>query len=152
MKKLLGEIFIPGEPRVKARPRFRVFPGAGKKSSVSTYTPEDTRIAERAVAEAWKALGVEMDDDPAAGYAVECRFIYWNRRAKDLDNLAKAVLDGLNGVAYPDDKQIVSFSASKWRAREASRAGTLVRVYRAADVHACHVCGLVSDCEHGGEE
>jgi len=29
-----------------------------------------------------------------------------DRRRRDLDNLAKAVLDGMNGVLYDDDSQI----------------------------------------------
>jgi Holliday junction resolvase RusA-like endonuclease len=31
----------------------------------------------------------------------------------DLDNLCKAVLDALNGIAYHDDKQIVELHLSK---------------------------------------
>ena len=31
----------------------------------------------------------------------------------DLDNIAKAVLDSLNGIAYKDDSQIVSMVVSK---------------------------------------
>lgn len=31
----------------------------------------------------------------------------------DVDNLAKLVMDALNGVAYADDKQIYSLSVSK---------------------------------------
>lgn len=31
----------------------------------------------------------------------------------DLDNQLKAILDGLNGVAYVDDKQVVQFRATK---------------------------------------
>ena len=31
----------------------------------------------------------------------------------DIDNVIKAVLDGLNGVAYADDSQVVALSASK---------------------------------------
>lgn len=32
----------------------------------------------------------------------------------DLDNIAKAIADALNGVAYPDDSQIISLSISKF--------------------------------------
>lgn len=32
---------------------------------------------------------------------------------KDVDNIAKAILDGLNGVAYDDDGQIVDLHISK---------------------------------------
>lgn len=32
----------------------------------------------------------------------------------DVDNLAKIVMDGLQGIAFDDDKQIVSLKADKW--------------------------------------
>ncbi len=32
---------------------------------------------------------------------------------KDLDNIAKTVLDALNGIAYKDDKQVISLTVSK---------------------------------------
>lgn len=32
----------------------------------------------------------------------------------DIDNIAKAVLDALNGVAYEDDKQVVTLSVSEY--------------------------------------
>ncbi|RGS43528.1 RusA family crossover junction endodeoxyribonuclease [Coprococcus eutactus] len=32
----------------------------------------------------------------------------------DADNIAKIICDGLNGIAYPDDKQITSLSVEKW--------------------------------------
>ena len=37
----------------------------------------------------------------------------WKVSKPDLDNLAKIVADALNGIAYIDDNQIVSFEASK---------------------------------------
>ena len=35
-------------------------------------------------------------------------------RKPDLDNAIKSVADGLNGVAYKDDSQIVKISCTKW--------------------------------------
>ncbi|WP_279284564.1 RusA family crossover junction endodeoxyribonuclease [Clostridium sporogenes] len=32
----------------------------------------------------------------------------------DVDNIAKVILDSLNGLAYKDDKQIIFCSISKW--------------------------------------
>lgn len=32
----------------------------------------------------------------------------------DVDNIAKVILDSLNGLAYKDDKQIVFCAISKW--------------------------------------
>jgi crossover junction endodeoxyribonuclease RusA len=37
---------------------------------------------------------------------------YVKRRTFDLDNLVKAVLDGLNGVAFADDKQVYIIQAA----------------------------------------
>jgi crossover junction endodeoxyribonuclease RusA len=38
--------------------------------------------------------------------SVTLRLWFPDRRRRDLDNVAKSVLDGLNGVAYADDSQI----------------------------------------------
>ena len=32
----------------------------------------------------------------------------------DIDNVAKAILDALNGVAFADDRQIVQVTCEKW--------------------------------------
>lgn len=39
----------------------------------------------------------------------------------DVDNIAKAVLDALGGVAYDDDKQVVELTVKKW---DRTRRGT----------------------------
>ncbi|MDE5977460.1 MAG: RusA family crossover junction endodeoxyribonuclease, partial [Turicibacter sp.] len=36
----------------------------------------------------------------------------------DADNIAKSVLDALNGIAYVDDKQIVKLMVDKWYGEE----------------------------------
>jgi Holliday junction resolvase RusA-like endonuclease len=43
----------------------------------------------------------------------------------DLDNIAKTVLDALNGVCYEDDAQVVILSVTKCYSRE---PGVMVRV------------------------
>jgi len=37
-----------------------------------------------------------------------------SKRSGDVDNLAKAILDSLNSIAYEDDSQIVSLTCSKY--------------------------------------
>lgn len=34
----------------------------------------------------------------------------------DTDNIAKSILDALNGIAYNDDKQVVTLIVQKWYA------------------------------------
>ncbi len=47
-------------------------------------------------------------DKPIIGDFVEVRLDYFHmkRRRMDMDNIAKCVLDALNGIAYKDDRQV----------------------------------------------
>lgn len=49
-------------------------------------------------------------------------------RKPDADNVAKSVLDALNGVAWLDDAQVTHLSVRKLERRRATRARTEVRV------------------------
>lgn len=54
-------------------------------------------------------------------------------RTGDLDNLAKGVLDGLNGVLWRDDCQVVELRARKTYAAPGAVPGVLIRVSPAED-------------------
>ena len=90
--------FVPGTPRPKARPR--VVNG-------HAYTPERTREWEDAVRMLYQGPTYEGD------LTMTLYFYMPNRRRVDIDNLVKAVFDGLNGKAYHDDGQIVALHATK---------------------------------------
>lgn len=85
---------VDGPPQVKERPR--VVRGRA-------YTPRTTSDAETSIA--WQARQIIRRplSDPVA---VSITFRLPDRRRRDLDNLAKTVLDALNGVAWADDSQI----------------------------------------------
>lgn len=88
---------IDGEPVAKERPRF----GGGKGQP---RTPDKTRAFETSVGlmamVAMRGIDVMTGD-------VACRLTFWVKRDnKDIDNMAKAVLDGLNKVAWHDDSQV----------------------------------------------
>lgn len=118
-------ITIPGKPVGKARPRFR---GAGFK--VITYTPPATKKYEKEVARIYKqSAGVLYTEIPLR-VRILAKFPIpesWSKKNKekalkceikpnkkpDLDNIAKIILDGLNGVAYTDDKQVTSLEIEK---------------------------------------
>lgn len=47
-------------------------------------------------------------------FIVIINFFLPTKRRKDLDNLSKAVLDGLNGVVWEDDKQVIDIHLRKY--------------------------------------
>lgn len=116
------ELTIPGEPVAKGRPRVGKF---------GAYTPEKTKNYETLVKELYFTQhGQTMVEGPlhvevkaffgiakSSTKKVREKMIGGSLRPTkrpDIDNVIKSVTDGLNGVAYPDDSQIVSLSASKY--------------------------------------
>lgn len=112
-------------PVPKGRPKFSKIGGF-----VRTYTPKKTQDFETEVREAAKqAMNREPLEGPLAVYLyfrlpipksypkkrIAACLSGSDRPTKkpDLDNLAKSVLDALNGVIYQDDSQIVSLHMTK---------------------------------------
>ena len=54
--------------------------------------------------------------NPIIGDTVEVRLDYFhmNKRRMDMDNIAKCVLDALNGIAYVDDRQVILQSSTAY--------------------------------------
>lgn len=113
---------IFGEPQGKARPRVTMH---------GTYTPKKTRDYEKLVQwEYRKQGGKDYGDNPlqieiTANFQIpksKPRKVRVDmlagkiRPAKkpDCDNIAKAILDALNGIAYHDDSQVVCLWIEKW--------------------------------------
>lgn len=49
----------------------------------------------------------------AGEFAVSLQFFLGNSRRVDLDNLSKAVLDGMKGIIFGDDQQVVILHLEK---------------------------------------
>lgn len=108
----------------KPRPRFFRRPDG----SVGTYTEKHAAMYEKAVGAAYKAAGGTLNEGAVSvsiAYRTKApkalRGRQWDLTKPDVDNVAKIVLDGLNSVAYEDDKQVVSLSVSKMPRVEGSR-------------------------------
>jgi Holliday junction resolvase RusA-like endonuclease len=118
---------LPFEPVPKGRPRFNIIRG-----HVHTFTPRKTKEFEYCVAEYYKgaaggcifAKGVPITVSIIFGMPIPASASK-KRKAEmledhikhtvkpDCDNLIKAILDALNGVAWYDDAQIVSLNVQK---------------------------------------
>lgn len=116
----------------KGRPRFT--------RSGRTYTPRKTRKAEFAVQDEFRKVCGERW--AKFGGPVKVSIVYSRQLAKsnpkfwafrqdlgkpDLDNVAKLVLDSLNGLAFADDSQVVEVRMAKGE-RSPSGTGNLLHV------------------------
>lgn len=117
----VGNFFVPGEPRAKQS--FRVT-HKGKKTA--GFQPARLRSWQEAVAWEAKLAGFKPDNLLAGEIGVSLTFYLPTRRKIDLDNLSKAVLDGMNGVVYEDDQQTVELRIRKFY--RPSAPGVRVRI------------------------
>lgn len=118
---------VNGIPQGKARPRFT--------KGGRAYTPAKTRRYEEAVREAALLAAqvqgfVKYDEGTPLEACITAWFpvpASWPKKKRaaalsgalyptgkpDADNIAKAVLDAVNGIAFHDDRQIVSLTVRK---------------------------------------
>ena len=124
------KVVIPGAPRGKERPRHT-------RTGV-VFTPKSTRDYEKLIAIMGKLAmaGTPIMSGPVrltvvaafpipASYSAKRRaacLMGSERPAKkpDTDNILKALCDGLNGITWKDDAQVVEVSASKTYAEQPS--------------------------------
>lgn len=118
----MTEFTVLANPRGKGRPRFT------RQGHV--YIDSETRAYERQIRHAFLAAGgVTVSGQPVAViirafHRVPKSWTLARQRAAlsgempavckpDADNIAKAVLDALNGLAWADDRQVVSLHITK---------------------------------------
>lgn len=127
---IVAAFTVHGEPVSKARPRFN---HRGSKSHA--YTPELTKAAESKVAAAFLEQTHRRGTDPDITYGISAHFFNGTRQRRDVDNMLKLVLDGLNKVAFPDDVQVTEVIGRK----------SFVSKYEARTEVIVYVVGTVED-------
>lgn len=115
---------VPGLPVPKGRPRVVHKDRSGQMlEKPRTFTPKATKDYEKRVAQ--YALTVGVRRIPAPRHVFLGIVVYLPEKSvTDLDNVYKAVADGLEGVAYDNDNQVW---AGSFR-READNANPRVEV------------------------
>lgn len=112
---------IPGAPVGKGRPRFT--------RTGHPYTDSKTRDYEELARKLWKIRGLPKTSgavavEITARFPVQKSCTKTERAAKlsgklrpqikpDADNIAKIILDALNGLAFDDDKDVIYLRAAK---------------------------------------
>lgn len=116
---------IEGEPVAKGRPRFRVM---GK--FVTTYTPKKTKDEENRLKKYFKEHYFDNPIDCPCKIKLEFSFGIptsyskkkignmiadglWHTKKPDCDNLAKTILDSMNGIVLKDDSCVVGLDVQK---------------------------------------
>lgn len=112
---------IPGRPVPKGRPRLGL---RGRQAYV--YTPPETKEYEKLVGWVAKAHGCKPVRCP-----VEVEIWVYLRGKADADNLSKSVLDGLCGVAFEDDDQVVDLHVHKRKVRAKSEERVEIEISEA---------------------
>ena len=127
----MREFKIPGKAQAKQRPRM------GRSGIV--YTPKETLVYENYVKMCysdyanqfgWLPYESQVRAEIEVLVAVPKSDSKTKKKAKiegmirpavkpDCDNLAKSILDSLNGLAYRDDKQVVELVVKKYYAENA---------------------------------
>lgn len=111
---IFAEFDVPGDVAGSARPRV---------TRHGTYIPKKTREYRALILAEWLKLGIGPFDGPLRVVISTYRKLPKSRPKKvasepdtfkpDADNIAKNVLDALNGHAWRDDCQITSLSVIK---------------------------------------
>lgn len=115
--------FVPGKPKGKGRPRF---------SNGRAYTDDQTKAYEHQIAANYRRIAgkFRFPDEVFLRVRVQQQMPVPKSASKtkkaamldgaiypsakpDLDNVVKAVLDALNGIAYKDDARVVGLHSQK---------------------------------------
>lgn len=112
--------FVDGEPRAKQSFRVSGRGGGFQPARIKAWQSDVGWCAQQALRR------LEMIEPIKGNLSVELTFFLGNARRIDLDNLSKAVQDGLNNVAWLDDQQNITLTLNKYVCRECQ--GVLVTI------------------------
>lgn len=154
---MIARFWVPGPPKGKQRVKFT---RVGK--FVRTYTPKQTVDYEKLVGESYRKEFPNMKLEGPIEVSVSAFFpipksISKKKRESligqphtkkpDCDNVDKSVLDGINGIAYEDDRQVCDLHTIK---RYGEIPGIIVRLEELENKKPT-ICPLIFFDESGNE-
>ena len=101
------EFFIPGPPVGKERPRLGKF-GVYTPAKTQTYEAQIALLAN--VARNQAQIFAPLQNEVQIDLQIHCA----SKKAPDIDNIIKSILDGMNNVIYLDDSQVIALNAIKY--------------------------------------
>ena len=101
------KLVIPGRPVPKARPRLS---RAGRKTLV--YTPRETSKYEKMVG--YIALDAFKGKPLLGEIELNIKLYFKDKRLPDVDNVLKSLMDGLQGNAFENDRQVKKISIERF--------------------------------------
>ena len=142
MSKII-QFFVPGHPEAQPRSRARVIRTKAGVTHAGVYNPQGpSHVWKIYLREAAKKAGCSIHEGPV----VVSESFFFSRPQRlmkktspegkiphtskpDRDNLDKAVLDALTGIAWLDDCQVFSGRISKWYCTKTDpRPGALIMI------------------------
>lgn len=128
----IKRFFIPGIPFGKQRPRAMMRAGY-----VQMYTPSKTLNWEEYIK--WMCVEYRPNWDIRGAVGIQAHFyfprpksvskkIQYHLKKPDIDNLAKSLLDGMNGIFYIDDKQVYELHVYKFYCEDLDKPGISIQV------------------------
>lgn len=125
LEELEGEIlaryrfFVPGSP-VSTNDLY------GHNRFGGFWKTKEAKEWEQAIGWGAKQAGVRVEE--SRGVRLSILYCHHGRKRKDLDNIMKVVMDGLNGVAWRDDRQIEELFVQPQSVAKDAQVGLLLTI------------------------
>lgn len=131
-------LWVPGVPigQAKTAAVGYIDPKTGKARARS-YRPDNAASFKAAIMHAWDDLTTKTLTNGPVSLVIDMRFPLtksaskrnppkWKISKPDMDNIEKAVMDALIGLAYLDDSQVCDKHSCKTYAQEGEEVGTRI--------------------------
>lgn len=124
-KLVAAHFVVQGEPVSKARARTIVRDGVSR-----TYTPGATKTAEGRILASYLEVGSYRRSmgNKSSRWGIRIFFYHRNLVQRDVDNMAKLVLDALTGSVWVDDHQIDRLIVMRTQDRQNPRTEVLAYI------------------------